>query len=61
MASGPGARIAVAGVVIGMLAAFGLTRYLEKLLFAVSPQISRYLTTSPVISGQWRPIFGLWY
>ena len=32
-----GARIAVAGVVIGMLAAFGLTRYLEKLLFAVSP------------------------
>jgi putative ABC transport system permease protein len=32
-----GARIVVAGVVIGMLAAFGLTRYLEKLLFAVSP------------------------
>jgi putative ABC transport system permease protein len=32
-----GARIAAAGVVIGMLAAIGLTRYLEKLLFAVSP------------------------
>jgi putative ABC transport system permease protein len=32
-----GARIAVAGVVIGMLAAFGRMRYLERLLFAVSP------------------------
>jgi putative ABC transport system permease protein len=32
-----GARIAGTGVVIGMLAAFGLTRYLEKLLFSVSP------------------------
>jgi putative ABC transport system permease protein len=32
-----GARIASAGVVIGMIAAFGLTRYLEKLLFSVSP------------------------
>jgi len=32
-----GGRIAAAGVVSGMLAAFGLTRYLEKLLFSVSP------------------------
>jgi putative ABC transport system permease protein len=32
-----GARIAAAGVIIGMLAAVSLTRYLEKLLFAVSP------------------------
>lgn len=32
-----GARIAAAGLVIGMLAAFALTRYLEKLLFSVSP------------------------
>jgi putative ABC transport system permease protein len=32
-----GVRIGSAGVVIGMLAAFGLTRYLEKLLFSVSP------------------------
>jgi putative ABC transport system permease protein len=32
-----GARIAAAGVVIGMFAAFGLTRYLARLLFAVSP------------------------
>ena len=32
-----GARIASAGLIIGMLAAFGLTRYLEKLLFSVSP------------------------
>ena len=32
-----GARIASAGLVIGMLTAFGLTRYLEKLLFSVSP------------------------
>ena len=32
-----GARIAAAGVIMGMLAAFGLTRYLEKLLFSVSP------------------------
>jgi putative ABC transport system permease protein len=32
-----GARIASAGLILGMLAAFGLTRYLEKLLFSVSP------------------------
>ncbi len=32
-----GARIASAGLIIGMLAAFGLTRYLQKLLFSVSP------------------------
>jgi putative ABC transport system permease protein len=32
-----GARIAGAGVLIGVLAAFALTRYLEKLLFSVSP------------------------
>ena len=32
-----GARIAVAGLTIGLLAAFSLTRYLEDLLFAVSP------------------------
>jgi putative ABC transport system permease protein len=32
-----GARIASAGLIIGMLAALGLTRYLEKLLFSVSP------------------------
>src|SRR5262249_47990788 len=32
-----GARIAAAGVAIGVLGAFALTRYLEKLLFAVSP------------------------
>jgi putative ABC transport system permease protein len=32
-----GARIASTGLIIGMLAAFGLTRYLEKLLFSVSP------------------------
>jgi putative ABC transport system permease protein len=32
-----GARIALTGLIIGMLAAFGLTRYLEKLLFSVSP------------------------
>ncbi len=33
-----GARIAAAGLTIGMLAAFALTRYLEKLLFSVSPE-----------------------
>ena len=33
-----GARIASTGLIIGMLAAFGLTRYLEKLLFSVSPE-----------------------
>jgi putative ABC transport system permease protein len=32
-----GARIAATGLIIGMLAAFGLTRYLEKLLFSMSP------------------------
>jgi putative ABC transport system permease protein len=32
-----GARIASAGLIIGMLAAFGLTRYLATLLFSVSP------------------------
>jgi len=32
-----GARIALAGLILGMLTAFGLTRYLEKLLFSVSP------------------------
>jgi putative ABC transport system permease protein len=32
-----GARIASTGLIIGMLAAFVLTRYLEKLLFSVSP------------------------
>jgi len=32
-----GARIAAAGLIIGMLAAFGLTRYLATLLFSVSP------------------------
>ncbi len=32
-----GVRIVATGLAIGMLAAFGLTRYLEKLLFAVSP------------------------
>jgi putative ABC transport system permease protein len=32
-----GARIASTGLIIGMLAAFALTRYLEKLLFSVSP------------------------
>ena len=32
-----GARIASAGLILGMLTAFGLTRYLEKLLFSVSP------------------------
>ena len=32
-----GARIASTGMIIGMLAAFALTRYLEKLLFSVSP------------------------
>jgi putative ABC transport system permease protein len=32
-----GARIAAAGVVTGMIIAFGLTRYLETLLFSVSP------------------------
>ena len=32
-----GARIASTGLIIGMLAAFGLTRYLGKLLFSVSP------------------------
>jgi putative ABC transport system permease protein len=32
-----GARIVSAGLIIGVLAAFGLTRYLEKLLFSVSP------------------------
>jgi ABC-type antimicrobial peptide transport system permease subunit len=32
-----GARIAAAGLIIGMLAAFGLTRYLTTLLFSVSP------------------------
>ena len=32
-----GARIASAGLIIGIVAVFGLTRYLEKLLFSVSP------------------------
>jgi len=32
-----GARIASTGLIIGMLAAFVLTRYLERLLFSVSP------------------------
>ena len=32
-----GARIAAAGVLIGIIAAFGLTRYLEKLLYSVAP------------------------
>jgi putative ABC transport system permease protein len=32
-----GARIASAGLIIGILAAFGLTRYLATLLFSVSP------------------------
>jgi putative ABC transport system permease protein len=32
-----GARIAAAGLIIGILAAFGLTRYLATLLFSVSP------------------------
>jgi putative ABC transport system permease protein len=32
-----GARIASAGLIIGMLAAFGLTRFLATLLFSVSP------------------------
>jgi predicted permease len=32
-----GARIASTGLVIGIVAAFALTRYLEKLLFSVSP------------------------
>jgi putative ABC transport system permease protein len=32
-----GARIAMVGLTIGLLAAFGLTRYLEELLFSVSP------------------------
>ena len=32
-----GGRIAAAGLIIGVAAAFGLTRYLEKLLYSVSP------------------------
>jgi putative ABC transport system permease protein len=32
-----GGRIVVAGLMVGLLAAFSLTRYLEELLFAVSP------------------------
>jgi putative ABC transport system permease protein len=32
-----GARIAATGLIIGIVAAFGLTRYLEKLLFSVNP------------------------
>ena len=38
-----GARIASAGLIIGMAAAFGLTRYLENLLFSVSPVRSRHV------------------
>ena len=33
-----GARIASTGLIIGIVAAIGLTRYLEKLLFSVSPE-----------------------
>jgi putative ABC transport system permease protein len=33
-----GARIAAAGLIIGTIAAFALTRYMQKLLFSVSPE-----------------------
>jgi hypothetical protein len=38
-----GARIASAGLIIGIFAAFGLTRYLATLLFSVSPRRSLHV------------------
>ena len=46
-----GARIASAGLMIGMTAAFGLTRYLEKLLFSVSPaDVTTFATVGLVLA-----------
>ena len=46
-----GARIASAGLIIGMVAAFGLTRYLEKLLFSVSPaDVTTFATVGLVLA-----------
>ena len=44
-----GARIATTGLIIGMLAAFGLTHYLEKLLFSVSPGDPAIFATVAII------------
>jgi putative ABC transport system permease protein len=52
-----GLRIAVAGLSIGLLAAFGLTRYLQELLFSVSPAdpttyaiVAALLTTAALLA-----------
>jgi putative ABC transport system permease protein len=46
-----GARIASAGLIIGMAAAFGLTRYLQKLLFSVSPaDVTTFATVGLVLA-----------
>ena len=47
-----GARIAVAGLVIGLVAAFGLTRYLAELLFSVSaPDPTTFAAVAGVLGG----------